>query len=396
MNVCRICSAPASNKCSACGIARYCSAAHQREDWPRHKADCKTLRSLREDEEGSNSGKKVFEAGLYKQVNLASDTESLHPRDTCCGGVELLRSMSLQALVEHAERCTECVPTSEGEFLRFSYSLSNAIFHTAAKGSNSALASYARSRLFRHVMFVATMPCRPPAAASCIARSLPVMFARVEAFGSLLTTTPALELCVRVCTLALDFEQPSLGLFGLWQLGPITEAIDLVALDLLPRIVTFAALTGVGRASPHNSLWAARFQARTVLKDLMVEPSLKTVTLSALRAQFASRPRFRTAAEAIVGAGGLSVFCDALNEHSVYVGDEFIESGLQDVDASNNVDGGVIIALMAFAACDNPVWTARILAAAAASGESTQARNLLEYLEMPAPVPAGRAVGSSN
>jgi hypothetical protein len=33
-----------ASKCAGCGIARYCSVAHQKEDWPKHKAFCKANR----------------------------------------------------------------------------------------------------------------------------------------------------------------------------------------------------------------------------------------------------------------------------------------------------------------------------------------------------------------
>ncbi|XP_021949211.1 SET domain-containing protein SmydA-8 [Folsomia candida] len=38
-DACNLCNAPANKSCSACQV-KYCSAQHQREDWPTHKNDC--------------------------------------------------------------------------------------------------------------------------------------------------------------------------------------------------------------------------------------------------------------------------------------------------------------------------------------------------------------------
>ena len=39
-NTCAICQAPASKRCGRCKAVWYCDAAHQRQDWPTHKAIC--------------------------------------------------------------------------------------------------------------------------------------------------------------------------------------------------------------------------------------------------------------------------------------------------------------------------------------------------------------------
>ena len=38
---CAVCAAPATKRCSACGVPFYCGAASQRQDWKAHKAACK-------------------------------------------------------------------------------------------------------------------------------------------------------------------------------------------------------------------------------------------------------------------------------------------------------------------------------------------------------------------
>ena len=39
-----LCESAQLKRCSACGYARYCCAAHQRDAWPAHKAECQALR----------------------------------------------------------------------------------------------------------------------------------------------------------------------------------------------------------------------------------------------------------------------------------------------------------------------------------------------------------------
>lgn len=40
---CVVCNTSSSKKCKACGLAHYCSAEHQKEDWQDHKFACKML-----------------------------------------------------------------------------------------------------------------------------------------------------------------------------------------------------------------------------------------------------------------------------------------------------------------------------------------------------------------
>ncbi len=41
---CAVCGSSASFRCSGCLRVRYCSSAHQTEDWPTHKKSCKKLK----------------------------------------------------------------------------------------------------------------------------------------------------------------------------------------------------------------------------------------------------------------------------------------------------------------------------------------------------------------
>ena len=43
MPECAVCSAPAPFSCSRCKCVSYCSAAHQKKDWPGHKSQCPRL-----------------------------------------------------------------------------------------------------------------------------------------------------------------------------------------------------------------------------------------------------------------------------------------------------------------------------------------------------------------
>lgn len=378
MDACLVCGASASNKCSGCGVARYCSVAHQRKDWPTHKIDCKTLRrGIRHPTDDTE-----FDAGT---AILGSDfvmkkSQALLPR-----------TLPLQALVELTERSMNCVPTTEADFLVFIQLLNSSMEVAATVGPYYALASYARSALFRHIMSVAMLPSRPaPTAAGYIALTMPLMLLRVDSCASVFAETAALQLCVRVCTRALDSENSGAGLYALWQLGPVAEAIDLVALELLPRIVAFAGVADVGRPSSLNKIWSSRHQARAILKDLMVARSLEHVTILALQSQFASRPRFRTAVDEVARAGGLGVFCDALLVGDRVEGDEDVDSALPvpmpwAKTRLIEADSIVLLSLMAFAACENPAWLARIQSAAAASGWSARARTLFEQLGLPVP-----------
>merc|ERR1712166_1233778 len=42
-NHCAVCSYPAHFRCSKCHVTWYCGATHQRQAWPSHKRECKTL-----------------------------------------------------------------------------------------------------------------------------------------------------------------------------------------------------------------------------------------------------------------------------------------------------------------------------------------------------------------
>lgn len=354
--MCVVCSAAALHKCSACGIARYCSTDHQRKDWARHKKDCRVLEQSR----GGAELEAISSSSPAKQL-LAAHLSSL-PSDK---GVP-----SLQALVDHCERCVACVPATDADFRVFVGSL-NASIMTAPV---SAVVNYVRSALFRHVMLEAATPGRlPTAALGVVVKILPVLFFRVESFASDLVGASALALVVRLCSAALgtdaaDCWAPSL--IALWHLGPVSESIDLVALNLLPRITECAAAADVGRPNATNHRWVARHQARTILKDLMVAPSIYDVTLKALQAQFAARPRFRAAVSAVVSAGGLAVFCDALRERDVE-------------DPRFSEDMLVIVALVAFCACNESAWFEQITAAVAASGSSPRAVRVIQELQLP-------------
>ena len=45
MRDCAVCSVPSSQWCSGCGNVSYCSSQHQRQDWPRHRSQCGTVRT---------------------------------------------------------------------------------------------------------------------------------------------------------------------------------------------------------------------------------------------------------------------------------------------------------------------------------------------------------------
>ena len=44
MRPCRVCGVSSSSWCGGCGNVSYCSPKHQKQDWPRHKADCGPLK----------------------------------------------------------------------------------------------------------------------------------------------------------------------------------------------------------------------------------------------------------------------------------------------------------------------------------------------------------------
>lgn len=49
---CAICNQLAPYKCTACKSVNYCSAVHQKQDWPKHKLNCRPFKIERSDELG--------------------------------------------------------------------------------------------------------------------------------------------------------------------------------------------------------------------------------------------------------------------------------------------------------------------------------------------------------
>jgi hypothetical protein len=368
-SVCVVCNSSASSKCSACGIARYCSIEHQRKDWIRHKPDCLQLRRFtRSDFELETSGHAAME---FEMAKLGADKiRSLPTRKCGCKGMIPL-SIPLQELLVHTEHCSRCLPTTDSELLMFTRAMGVALL-TAPK---SARANCAGSALVRFLIRKAMMSRIPTATAELIVR-IPVMFC-TQSSAAAFSTAGVFPLCIRV--LDSDASATITGarnasLFVLWQLGPITEQFDLIALGMLPRIVR-AASSG----DKHDV-----HQARTILKDLMVSVSLTFVTRDTLRAQFASRPRFSSAAKAVADNGGLDLFCAALTEHSESMVPYSPRGSISAREAGEEADSVVIAALAALATCGEPGFLERIQeAVVAAAGLSSRAAQLKFMLDWP-------------
>lgn len=52
MEKCIVCNGDAPFKCTSCKSANYCSAEHQKKDWPKHKHNCRPFKIERSDELG--------------------------------------------------------------------------------------------------------------------------------------------------------------------------------------------------------------------------------------------------------------------------------------------------------------------------------------------------------
>jgi multidrug efflux pump subunit AcrA (membrane-fusion protein) len=62
-------------KCGACMRVAYCSPAHQRLDWKRHKPDCQAVAAQQEQQEGQQQA--AAAAGAPAEVVLLEDEASL-------------------------------------------------------------------------------------------------------------------------------------------------------------------------------------------------------------------------------------------------------------------------------------------------------------------------------
>lgn len=52
MERCVICNGDAPFKCTACKTVNYCSTAHQKKDWPKHKINCRPFTTDHSEELG--------------------------------------------------------------------------------------------------------------------------------------------------------------------------------------------------------------------------------------------------------------------------------------------------------------------------------------------------------
>lgn len=350
-----ICSNVSSNKCSGCGFARYCSVEHQRRDWARHKAECRALQRR---------------AGIFGDV--CSNPSCAHNHGVA----------PLQQVIDAAKLSTKS-GLSDAQFTMMALFVNEAVRDAAINGQLSALTAFAHSDVFRFITHEASSPRRSLDAAFAASIMLPVVFKLDDFRAEDLARTSALQPCISVCVRVLNdapLDKAHSALFALWYLGPVSEVIDIFALDILPRIIA-AASVYAGLPFVANSLWNSRHQARTLLKDLMVGRKLESVNQADLRSLFTSRADFRSAVQRIVSAGGLRVFCDALSEDAEVVD---LDDGYACKMAAGD-DDVIVIALMAFAVCDEPAWFDQIACAAAASRWGYRAQRLYYALDLEVP-----------
>ncbi|KLO07678.1 hypothetical protein SCHPADRAFT_1001474 [Schizopora paradoxa] len=70
---CPICNSPATDRCSKCASAYYCSKEHQKEHWPEHKAKCKEIHQKKTNEQLAE--KKLTTAEKNAKIPKEHDTK---------------------------------------------------------------------------------------------------------------------------------------------------------------------------------------------------------------------------------------------------------------------------------------------------------------------------------